>query len=160
MYYRYLGYERLHKIYHCSGESFSCDYSFILLHSDFRSSWAGAQRLIKHLKPCPGHQLFRDWGIFNRVIFCQVSNQATVLANKLGFCLFVLWKPLTRVADVLKRPDFTSKPVWPVHLISLHLLSQCTWTKGKYESWQLLCLDRKKKHWSTEEKKTKKNDEA
>lgn len=46
----------------------------------------------------------------------------------------------------LKRPTSPfSQPARPVHLISLHLLSQSTWTEGKYDSRQLLCLDRPKK---------------
>lgn len=34
--------------------------SFILSYSDFRSSKADAQQLIKHLNVCPGQQSFRD----------------------------------------------------------------------------------------------------
>lgn len=70
--------------YCCSGESFSSYYSFILLHSDFRSCWAGARQLIKDLKLRPGHQLFGDWGIFNRILFVK---SAIRQCWQITFCL-------------------------------------------------------------------------
>lgn len=144
MYYEDLGYEHIRKTLLQRIKFFTLlFFHFVTLTFQVKLSWCPTtDQTFKTLSWSPALQRLRN---IKQNYFCQVSNQAALLSNKFCFCLSVLLKPYNHVADVFQRPDFTFKPVWPLHLISLHLLSQCTWTKGKYDSWQLQCLDRQKK---------------